>query len=289
MKTKNRLQSSLLLLIICLSISFTIGCRKDKIPTVTTRPVSNILGTRAYGGGDITSNGGTGAIESGLCWSTSPTPTITDAKTTDALGGLLLGDFTSEITGLTLNTTYYVRAYSTNSVGTGYGETVSFTTVDSLWIDDDYQGGRIVYLLQPGEAGYDANTPHGLIVAPSDQSASLAWWNGSYTTTGAMGTAYGTGNSNSNTIIANQGVGNYAAKICEDLVLNGYSDWYLPSKVELNLLFEYGVLLGHFLDSDYWSSSEIDNDEVWIQDFFDGTTKQKLKDSNCAVRACRNF
>ena len=96
------------------------------MPTVTTTAISNIDKTTASGGGNVTADGGSTVTARGICWSTSQNPTISDSYTTDGTG---TGSFTSVMTGLTANTTYYVRAYATNSAGTAYGEQVSFTTL----------------------------------------------------------------------------------------------------------------------------------------------------------------
>ena len=96
------------------------------VPTVTTTAISDIDKTTATGGGNVTADGGATVTERGICWSTSQNPTISGSHTTDGTG---TGSFTSAMTGLTANTTYYVRAYATNSVGTAYGEVVSFTTL----------------------------------------------------------------------------------------------------------------------------------------------------------------
>jgi uncharacterized protein (TIGR02145 family) len=97
-----------------------------KIPTVSaTSAVSNITATTASSGGNITSDGGATVTSRGVCWSTSADPTTSNSKTTDGTG---TGTFTSSLTGLTASTTYYVRAYATNSVGTAYGTQVSFTS-----------------------------------------------------------------------------------------------------------------------------------------------------------------
>ena len=95
-------------------------------PTVTTVAISDIDKTTATGGGNVTADGGANVTARGICWSTSQNPTISGSHTTDGTG---TGSFTSAMTGLTANTTYYVRAYATNSVGTAYGEEVSFTTL----------------------------------------------------------------------------------------------------------------------------------------------------------------
>jgi len=94
-------------------------------PTVTTDAVTNISYTTATGGGNVTADGGFPIIARGVCYSTSPNPAITDPHTMEPG---TLGPFTSNITGLTPGTTYYVRAYATSSVVTGYGNEVTFTT-----------------------------------------------------------------------------------------------------------------------------------------------------------------
>ena len=95
-------------------------------PTVTTTAISDIDKTTATGGGNVTADGGATVTARGICWSTSQNPTISGSHTTDGTG---TGSFTSAMTSLTANTTYYVRAYATNSAGTAYGEEVSFTTL----------------------------------------------------------------------------------------------------------------------------------------------------------------
>ena len=96
------------------------------VPTVTTNTVSSITSSTATCGGDVTSTGGVSVTARGVCWGTSQNPTVSDTHTTNGTGS---GSFTSSITGLAPGTTYYVRAYATNSVGTSYGEQRSFTTL----------------------------------------------------------------------------------------------------------------------------------------------------------------
>ena len=109
---------------------YSLRCLRDdgstKIPTVSTTAVSNIGQTTVATGGNVYSDGGAGVTAVGVCWSTSQNPTVTGNHTTDGSG---IGIFTSNITGLTANTVYYIRAYATNSVGTAYGNEVNFTTL----------------------------------------------------------------------------------------------------------------------------------------------------------------
>jgi len=98
------------------------------IATLTTTPLSNISSTSASIGGDITSDGGKAVTDRGICWSTKSNPTLElDPKLTSGSGN---GSFTVDITELTPGTTYYVRAYATNAIGTAYGPEVIFTTKD---------------------------------------------------------------------------------------------------------------------------------------------------------------
>jgi len=96
------------------------------LPTLTTTAASTVGTTTATSGGNITSDGGSTVTARGICWSTTTGPTL--ALTTKTSDGTGTGSFTSSITGLTVLTTYYARAYATNSVGTVYGNEVSFTT-----------------------------------------------------------------------------------------------------------------------------------------------------------------
>ena len=101
-------------------------------PSVTTGDITNITTTTASCSGNVTSDGGAAIIASGVCWSTSENPTTSNSKTTNGTG---LGTYTSNITGLSPNTTYYVRAYATNSQGTAYGEQRTFRTLTASDIE----------------------------------------------------------------------------------------------------------------------------------------------------------
>ena len=102
---------------------------RDGLGTLTTNSISQRTTTTAKSGGYITENGGASITVRGVCWSTTPSPTINDSKTEDGTG---IGNYESSLTGLLPNTTYYVKAYSTNSVTTSYGGEISFTTRDGV-------------------------------------------------------------------------------------------------------------------------------------------------------------
>ena len=104
------------------------------MPTISTSSIIDVSLSTALGGGNVTSDGGSEIIARGVCWSTSQNPTIANGKTTDGNG---TGNFTSHISDLAPNTTYYVRAYATNSECTAYGsDQVSFTTYNYDAITD---------------------------------------------------------------------------------------------------------------------------------------------------------
>lgn len=104
-------------------ISFT--TMQLQIATLTTNTVTSVTYSSAVAGGNISDDGGTEVTERGVCWSTSQNPTISNNKTIDGTGP---GSFSSSITGLMSETTYYLKAYATNSLGTAYGTQRSFTT-----------------------------------------------------------------------------------------------------------------------------------------------------------------
>lgn len=120
------------------------------LPSVTTISISSIKGSTATSGGTLTSTGGLTVTDRGVCWNTTSTtaPTITDNILSQGATGST-GAYTSSLTGLAQNTLYYLRAYATNSEGTAYGETFSFTTI-SIAIGDNMQGGIVYALVRDG-------------------------------------------------------------------------------------------------------------------------------------------
>jgi hypothetical protein len=169
----------------------------------------------------------------------------------------------------------------------------STSSVPSISIGQNYYGGKIAYILQSGDPGYDPNTPHGLVAATADQSTGIQWYNNNvYTRTGATGTEIGTGLSNTNTTITSQGATatSYAAGLARAYAGGGYTDWYLPSSGELNKLYLNRIAIGGFADSYYWSSSESDYGlYAWFQNFFNGNQFYNNKNGTYYVRAIRAF
>ncbi len=256
------------------------------IPTLTTSIVSSITNSKANSGGNISSDGASTITERGICWSTSPNPTILNSKTLDGSG---TGAFSSALTGLSGGVTYYVRAYAKNLAGTGYGNQVTFKT--PVVIGQSYQGGIVAYIFQFGDPGYDANTQHGLIAASVDGISTITWYKGVYVTTGATGTILGTGLSNTTKIISVQGATSttYAAGFAQAYNAGTYNDWYLPSKDELNKLYLNRTAIGGFIQSNYWTSTESSNQFAWYQSFPDGYQGTAAKLNTFKIRAVRTF
>lgn len=120
-------------LMLLLIAPLLVACEKEAVkPVVTTIDITEITETSAVAGGDVTSDGGAEVTSRGVCWSVNPNPTIDDKHTEDGAG---VGNFTSNITELTTNTVYHLRAYATNEVGTSYGEEVTFTTMQGNTIN----------------------------------------------------------------------------------------------------------------------------------------------------------
>lgn len=213
---------------------------------------------------------------------------------------LLIGETSNTITiGSDLGYGHYNLSLTVKSGDIYSTKRVTFEVKD-LQIGDYYQGGIIFYL--NGDGG-------GLIAAPTDQSTGIKWggirnyvysshvpvraipptYNYYYITTGATGTEIGTGQANTDAIIAAQGADYYAAQLCNDLVLNGYNDWFLPSRDELYQMYIHREVIGGFTTGIYWSSSEYDNDEAWRQYFYNGSYNVYNKYTSYDVRGVRAF
>lgn len=153
------------------------------------------------------------------------------------------------------------------------------------------QGG-IVFWIDPASGGQ-----HGLVAATADQSAATKWLSTDYVTANAFRVgAYG-GKYNTDRIIDSQGNGTYAALLAAQYTdINGYGDWYLPSKNELNLLYTQKNSFSGFNSTNYWSSTEVSvseglsSESAYIQNFSNGTSGSALKSvATYGVRAIRQF
>jgi hypothetical protein len=113
----------------------------ETIPVLSTKPILNIETDSATSGGAISSDGNSQVLQKGVCWSKSPNPTITGSIANDfSVDGNGDQSYVSELTQLEPNTTYYTRAYATNSIGTGYGNQISFSTIGGTNSEDTFNG-----------------------------------------------------------------------------------------------------------------------------------------------------
>ncbi len=160
-----------------------------------------------------------------------------------------------------------------------YAEEISSHYI--LSIGDIYKGGIVFYL--DGSGG-------GLVCTESDQSPN-AEWGCSGTTIGGTSTSIGAGASNTTLIVTGCSQTGIAARFCSNLVLNGYSDWFLPSKDELNLMYQNLKLnsIGGFENYNYWSSSEYSSNYSWLHYFSNGYQGSYYKGNSGRVRAVRSF
>jgi hypothetical protein len=183
------------------------------------------------------------------------------------------------VTDLIAGTTYHYRIVATNDQGTKYGDDRTFTS--EYVLGDHMNGGYIFYVDETGE--------HGLVCASADQNLSALW--GNCTPEGAAGKAVGTGSKNTTDIILGCHSEGIAARLCYDLELDGYNDWFLPSIDELFLMYEnlHEKGSGGFEDSYYWSSTQ-DRHGAWVVSFFYGSKSNHSRIENAIrTRAVRAF
>ena len=240
------------------------------LPSCTTNAVTAITSNSATFGGAVINANGNRIMERGVVYSTSPNPTLGSNKIVIGNG---IGTFdTISALGyqyahlLNSNTTYYVRAYAvTENNISAYGNEVSFNT---LSVGQTGPGGGIVFFNK-------GNTNGGwqyLESATSDQSTGIAWGCNGTSIPGTQLTV-GSGVVNTSLIVAGCNEAGFAAKLCNDLVSGGQSDWFLPSRDELNLMYKNMHLnsQGNFNTSaNYWSSSETNDGNAWDFTLTDG-------------------
>ena len=183
----------------------------------------------------------------------------------------------AETANITATGYYYYDA--PNDVWKAMGDASSSSTT-TYSIGDFAQGGIVFWV--------DGTGQHGLIAATGDQSTGIQWTS-DQTITNAVRDGIGAGMHNTERIIANQGTGSYAAQLCANYQGGGYGDWYLPSKYELNLLYQQKTAVGGFASAFYWSSTEINFMSAWYQNFWDGSQFNFEKNYSIRVRAVRAF
>ena len=202
------------------------------LPTISTINISDITSNSASSGGSLTDDGGTSILERGVCWSENSAPTISDSKAVDAK--TIVGGYSSQLTNLKAGTKYYVRAYATNSVGTAYGEEVSFTTENEAIVFGsftDSRDGKTYKTVQIGEQTWMAeNLAYLPSVSPSTSGSDSEFYYYVYGYEGnSVNDAKGTSNYNTYGVLYNWLA---AIQACPD-------GWHLPSNEEWEQLAQF--------------------------------------------------
>ena len=262
-----------------------------------TRPDAPTIGTAVAGNAQATvsftapSSDGGSAITSYVA--TSSPGAITGTLSQAGSGDII-------VSGLTSGIAYTFTFTATNDIGTSLASAASNSITPQEQVGDFYQGGVVFYIFQSGDAGYIAGETHGLIAAVADQSSGIRWSNGISFTTGATGTAIGTGSANTTAIISAQGATetSYAAGLARAYTGGGYTDWFLPSKDELNKMYLNRATINttaasnsgsDFVSDYYWSSTESYINKARVKYFSNGNWLESEKGYARYVRAVRAF
>jgi uncharacterized protein YjdB len=260
-----------------------------------TLTVTKIPSTIIFADGDAVTDGvGHADYTNPVSGAGTGTITYTSSNTTVATVNSSTGAVTLLARGTTVITANKAATATYAAVSNAYTLTVQ-------GIGTYIGGGIIAYILKPGDPGYIAGVPHGLIAAIGDQSTGIVWALPAYKTTsvpapGAVHQPIGTGLANTNAIVAQNGAGTtYAAGLCRaytnsDTGTGVYSDWYLPSYDELRQIYYNRAEIGGFSPgTNYWSSSEYTNSQAWCEMVTGDYPEAYTKDSPYYVRAVRSF
>ena len=171
----------------------------------------------------------------------------------------------------------------------------SYSQKSKLKLGQNYQGGKIIYILKPNHIDYDPKVPHGLIIAPNETGFTnpVIWGCSGIPINGANRESIGDGEQNTIDILYSCNNNMSAAKLCAESELNGFNNWYLPSIDELSLIDEYINTIGNnieFLDANYWSSTKCcDNNSAYAFSFRMRSSFQTNREDECLVRPIRKF
>ncbi|OGM08839.1 hypothetical protein A2Z67_02420 [Candidatus Woesebacteria bacterium RBG_13_36_22] len=261
-------------------------------PDATTLPVSNINGGLTTFNCNVNPNGLLTSVIFEYGIDTGYGKVILPTQNT-IIGNSIIA-LSADIGNLAVGTTYHFRVKAINTFGTSYGEDMYFTpyySLESIAIGQFYAGGVIFYIDETGQ--------HGLVCASTNQSQGIQWYNGADILTDATDKLIGTGQQNTAKIIAIQGPGIYAASLCDQLELNGFNDWFMPSYDELKQMFLNRAIIGGFEMSSYrwwyWSSTEKGLTLANMWDFsrdnpdMNGEAYATKNGSGAGVRAIRTF
>lgn len=291
----------ILTFVIFLSVIAIFSCKKDikETPTNSTPPpppppppvdttnttvadsiinaaVGNITTSKAVATATFNYAGSDSISEEGFVVSLSENPTTDDKKF--KADTMRVGDYTSKFKELKPNTTYYTKGYAVVGAKTFYSSQVSFT-IKSVKLEDDFAGGVIIWLDSAGQ--------HGIIAAKQGIGLSGMWGCKGKSIPG-LKSGIGAGKTNTDIIVNACSTDSIAARLCSRLTHNSYSDWYLPSKDELNLLYQHRVAIG-FNAAERWSSTESGADSAWAQSFDTGVAEVVDKATVLGVRPIRYF
>ena len=257
--TSNTPLYSVLILLLTLFLS----CDNDEsLPVVNTVEVLEVTTNSASSGGEIIDNGGKTITERGVCWSTDNTPTIEDNKTSDGSG---LGLYSSNITGLNSSTSYYVRAYATNSDGTSYGSTIHFSTLNGNYESTftDSRDGQVYKAVEIGSQIWMAeNLKYLPSVASPDSSSESVPYHYVYGYDGnSLAAAKNTFNYNNFGVLYNWtaavgGSNNSSSSNPSGIQGACPNGWHLPSNAEWNQLTDY---LGSVFVANLLKEQGVDN------------------------------
>ena len=280
-------------LILCNGIP-TWGSCPVSLATISTIPVTGINAQSAISGGVISDFGNGDISQVGIVIGTSANLTI--ESNTFSVDILNANSFTSNISNLSPGTTYYVRAYAINQAGTAYGNVLSFTTIN-YQVGGFGPGGGIIFY-DKGEYSLGLNQPawRYMEVASTDLSFANGYTYFDYgcNNVNISGAEYSfIGGGYQNTVDINNGCSSTqaAGKMCWNAVINGFDDWFMPSKDDMNIMYTNlnPLGLGNFSPEWYWSSTEASNGNAWRKHMSAGNIEVNGKSLLCKVRAIRVF
>jgi hypothetical protein len=242
-----------ILITLMISILF-IGCNKEENNNEpVTLPVSNNQGNKVQMNGILPN----GASSGGFVYSTNSG--FNPESASEVLGSISGGDTITATTFVDPNTNYFVKAYAWVDGDRIYGNEISFAT--GYAVGETHEGGIIGYIFQPQDPGYIEGEQHGLIFAENELGTDVQW--------GCEGTSVsgtnleiGSGANNTSQIVSQCSDNGIAARLCDQLSVNGYSDWFLPSYSELRAIDEnieqLDITIGY-----YFSSSQASANNAW--------------------------
>ncbi len=267
------------------SLILVISCGKDPKPndskiTFSNTAVNNVTTSKALATSQLTVNGNLQVSEQGFVLDTLQNPTVTSIKKKS--DSIKVGVYAVQINNLLPNSKYFAKPYAiTSDSKIFYGDEVSFN-VRAIQLEDNFGGGIVVWL--------DASGKHGIVAAQQGLNFSSEWGCKGISVPGTK-TEIGSGQANTKAILQTCSNTTKAAKFCDTLTHNGFTDWYLPSKDELALLYEHRIAIGFNSIVERWSSSEADANSAWAQPFDPNANTPVLLDKSTshAVRPVRSF